>query len=239
MKNNINNKKFILHKQDIKNLLFQRNDLFSDKQIFLRKTFGRWLFTKFFIFFFKKKNIDRLYFQILQKEFENLAIFLKKIKKNRNILSIGCGLGGLEVIIQKNLFFNSNFFLFERNFTSSKVIYGYDQNNSEAYNSIKSTRLFINRNSLNKNKFKLFDVDFDNLPLIKFDIVISILSLDYHYPFDIYYKYLKKNTHASTVFIFDTIRPQYFKKIFKKIKIISKRNRRIHSSVRILCKDFI
>lgn len=239
MKNNTNNKKFILHKQDIKNLLFQRNDLFSIQQKFLRKTFGRWLFTKFFIFFFKKKNIDRLYFQILQREYETLKIFLKKIKKNRNILSIGCGLGGLEVIMQKNLFFNSNFFLFERNFTSSKVIYGFDPNNREAYNSIKSTRLFINTNSLNKIKFHLFDVDVDKLPKIKFDIVISILSLDYHYPFDIYYKYLKKNSHASTIFVFDTVRPQYFKKVFKKIKIISKRNRIVHSSVRVICKGFI
>jgi|TARA_B110000503_G_C7060197_1_gene376310 SAM-dependent methyltransferase len=236
--NFFNDNKFFLLKEDINNLLFQRNDLFSSRQKFLRKCFGRFLFTKFFIFFFKKKNISYLYYRIVDKELSLIRPFIKKAKKNKNILSIGCGLGGLEVLLQKTILKNSKFFLFERNFTSSKVVYGYDLRNREAYNSIKSTKLFVQNNSANSSKFNLFDIDTDKLPIEKFDIVVSLLSLDYHYPFDLYYKYLKKNSHSSTIFIFDTVRAEHFKKIFKVVKFISSDKKNIHSSSRLFCKNF-
>lgn len=238
MKKNFLKTTFILSKKDIKNLLFQRNELLSTRQKFLRKKFGRFLFTKIFVMFFIKKNINKLYYQIISREVKMIFPFIKNLKK-KNILSIGCGLGGFEVILQKNYLTKSNFFLFDRNFTSDKVVYGYDVNNREAYNNIKDTNLFINNNSIDRLKFKLFDVDKDKLPSVKFDLVISILSLDYHYPFDIYYNYLKKNSNNSTVFIFDTIRPDYFKKIFKVIKVISMDKRKIHSSSRIYCTGLL
>lgn len=230
---------FILSKKDIKNLLLQRNELLSSLQKFFRKNLGRFLFTKLFIFFFTKKNINKLYYKIIYKEFLLIKPFLKKEKRKKNILGIGCGLGGLEVILQKKIFNKSNFYLFERNFTSHKVVYGYDKSNKEAYNNIKATNLFIEKNSIDKNKFKLFNIDQDKLPSVKFDVVISILSLDYHYPFEVYYKYLKKNCSNSAIFIFDTIRPEYFKKIFKIVKIISIDNKKIHPSSRVYCKFFL
>ena len=51
----MNNKKFTLVKKDIKNLLFQRNEMLSGISHDLRKHFGRFLFTNFLIFFFLKK----------------------------------------------------------------------------------------------------------------------------------------------------------------------------------------
>ena len=57
----MNNKKFILAKKDINNLLFQRNEILSTTQKILRKRFGRFLFTNFFSFFFRKKNISSIY----------------------------------------------------------------------------------------------------------------------------------------------------------------------------------
>jgi hypothetical protein len=234
----MNKIKFIILPKQIKNILLQRNELLSNSQKYLRKLFGRFLFTKLFIYFFRKKNIEKLYFQRLEKEYYSVYYLLKNCKKKNYILSIGCGLGGLEVLIHNRILNNAKFYLFERNFTSSKVVYGFDLKNKEAYNSIEDTKLFINNNSFNKSNFFLFDVDNDNLPKIKFDVIISLLSLDYHYPFDLYYKYLKKNSHKSTIFIFDTGRPSYFKKIFKVVKIISQNKKKIHSSTRIICKNF-
>jgi|TARA_B110000285_G_scaffold196702_1_gene227853 hypothetical protein len=233
----MNNKKFTLVKKDIKNLLFQRNEMLSTTQKLLRKHFGRFLFTNFLIFFFFKKNIGSIYYNIVKKELFLISPFISKAKKNKNILSIGCGLGGLEVLLQKEKLNTSNFFLFERNFTSLKVSYGFDSKNKEAYNSIDSTKLFIENNSINKSKFILIDIDKDKLPKVKFDIVISLLSLDYHYPFSLYHKYIKENSHRETIFIFDTIRPNYFKKIFKTVRIISCDAKRVHSSSRLLCKN--
>jgi hypothetical protein len=233
----MNNKKFILAKKDINNLLFQRNEILSTTQKILRKRFGRFLFTNFLIFFFRKKNISSIYYNIVKKEFFQISSFISRAKKKENVLCIGCGLGGLEVLLQKEKLKTSNFFLFERNFTSLKVSYGFDSKNKESYNSINSTKLFIRNNSINKSKFILIDIDKDKLPKVKFDIVISLLSLDYHYPFNSYYKYLKKNSHKETIFIFDTIRVDCLKKIFKTVKIISFDKKKVHSSQRLFCKN--
>ena len=45
---------------------------------------------------------------------------------------------------------------------------------------------------MDHKKINIFDYDHDILPEFKFDLVISLLSLDYHYDFQIYQNYLKK-----------------------------------------------
>ena len=37
------------------------------------------------------------------------------------------------------------------------------------------------------------------LPEEKFDFIVSLYSLDYHYDFNIYLEYLKNNTHMSAI----------------------------------------
>ena len=70
----------------------------------------------------------------------------------------------------------------------------------------------------------------------KFDIILSIYSLDFHYNFEIYEKYIKEVSHNNTIVIFDTIRHDYFKKIFKEVVIIKDDKLTVHKSKRILCK---
>ena len=89
------------------------------------------------------------------------------------------------------------------------------------------------------SKFSIFDFDNDPLPEGNFDIVISLFSLDYHYDFNIYLKYLKNNTHKDCKIIFDTIRPNYFKNIFKKVFIVKDRTKTIHGSKRVMCSEFL
>ena len=92
---------------------------------------------------------------------------------------------------------------------------------------------------MESSKFKIFDYDNDQLPKDKFDIIISLFSLDYHYDFTIYLEYLKNNTHANSKIIFDTIRPDFFKSIFKEVIILSETTKRVHSSKRLLCRNFL
>ena len=98
---------------------------------------------------------------------------------------------------------------------------------------------FLVKNNMLPSKFKIFDYDKDKLPEDKFDIVISLFSLDYHYDFDVYIEYLKTNTHEESQIIFDTIRPDHFKDIFKEVIILKDRTKKIHGSKRILCKKFL
>ena len=216
--------------------ILQRTELAPSFLVKIRKLFGRYLFTNFFTKFLPSKHIiNRKYYDRMFEEYN----FLKKYIDftNKDILSIGSGISGLELIINK---FNdgNRFSIIEKNYVSKKIIYGWDHKNFEAYNNLIILRNFLINNKANSN-FKVYDFDAGNLPKTKFDIVISLYSLDYHYDFDIYKDYLKKVCSDKTQLIFDTIRADYFKKIFDRVEVISEIKKKIHSSKRIICSEFI
>ena len=134
----------------------------------------------------------------------------------------------------------SDFEIQARDYISKKVKYGWGgMINHEAYNNFELQRLFLEMNNFDKKKIHLFDYDKDEFPKIKFDIVTSLFSLDYHYDFNIYIDYLKKISTPKTKIIFDTIRADYFNGIFKNVKIISTNLDTVHKSNRIICSNFI
>mgnify|MGYP001451436282 FL=1 len=154
-------------------------------------------------------------------------------------LGIGSGIGGLELLINQN-FKDKNYYFIERNYVSKKVKYGWGgMANNEAYNDLELQKNFLKINNMNESQINIYDYDKDDLPEIKFDIVISLFSLDYHYDFNIYIDYLKKVSKPETKLIFDTIRVDYFNKIFKNVKIISTNLDTVHKSNRIICSNFI
>ena len=218
-------------------IVLQRIELCSDFIIKVRKLFGRYIFSNFITkFFLNSETIGKSYYDRMSEEFKTLENHIDQ--KDKNFLSIGGGMGGLEVILNNNC--EVNFFDFiERNFVSKKVVYGWSDNNSEAYNNLNLQTEFLVKNGLPMEKFKVFDFDKDSLPSKKFDVVISLYSLDYHYDFNQYAKYLKDNTHNESKIIFDTVRPDFFKNIFKDVVILSETTKRVHSSKRLLCKNFL
>ena len=228
---------FYVNKKEARLIILQRIELCSNLLKKIRKLFGRHFFSNFITkFFLNSKTIGKSYYNRMNEEFK---IFEKHIDHNdKNVLSIGGGMGGLEVILNNNC--EVNFFDFiERNFVSKKVVYGWSDNNSEAYNNLNLQAKFLAKNGLSKTKFKVFDFDKDTLPSKKFDVVISLYSLDYHYDFNQYAKYLKENTHKESKIIFDTVRPDFFKSVFKDVVILNETTKRVHSSKRLLCKNFI
>ena len=227
---NVNNKEARL-------IVLQRIELCSNFLKKIRKFFGRYLFSNFITkFFLNSKTIGKSYYNRMSEEFKTLKNHIDQ--KDKNLLSIGGGMGGLEVILNNN--FEINFFDFiERNIVTKKIIYGWSDNNSEAYNNLNLQTEFLVKNGLPRGKFKVFDIDKDTPPSKKFDVVISLYSLDYHYDFNQYAKYLKDNTHKESKIIFDTIRPDFFKSVFKEVVILSETTKRVHSSKRLLCKNFL
>ena len=228
---------FYVNKKEARLIVLQRIELCSDFLKKIRKLFGRHFFSNFITkFFLNSKTISKSYHNRMKEKFR---IFEKHIDHNdKNVLSIGGGMGGLEVILNNNcevIFFD----FIERNFVSKKVVYGWSNNNSEAYNNLNLQTEFLVKNGLPKEKFRVFDFDKDILPSKKFDVVISLYSLDYHYDFNQYATYLKENTHKESKIIFDTVRPDFFKSVFKDVIILSATTKRVHSSKRLLCKNFL
>ena len=228
---------FQLNKKEARLIILQRIELISNFLKRVRKFFGRYFFSNFISkYFLSTKNVGKVYFEDMHQEFESINSAIEPY--NKNLLSIGGGLGGLELVINKK--FNVKSFTFiERNYVSKKVKYGWDNKNNEAYNDLTVQRNFLTKNGMESSKFKIFDYDNDQLPKDKFDIIISLFSLDYHYDFTIYLEYLKNNTHKESKIIFDTIRPDYFKNIFNEVIILKDRTKTIHGSKRIMCSNFI
>ena len=215
--------------------LLQRIELANPFLFKLRKTFGRYLFSKIFSkYFVNLKEISKNYTELMDSE---LSTILSLLKQNQKILSIGSGLGGLEIAIMKK-FNRTNVTFIEKDYISKKIKYGWDDKNKEGYNDLSLLENLIMMNDISKNQFSIFNYDEKNFPSEKYDLVISLYSLDYHYDFNIYSEYLKKNTYENSIIVFDTIRHEYFNKIFDHVEIIKEDQNTIHKSKRIACRMF-
>ena len=232
-------KSFYLPNKAARLVILQRIELISSFLKKIRKLFGRNFFTNIITkYFLNSKQIGIKYYEAMQSEFLTFKEYID-FNEDEHFLSIGGGLGGLELIINENLQ-NKNYHFIERNFVSKKVVYGWSGKvNNEAYNDLNIQKSFLEINGMKPSQINIFDYDKDKLPDQKFDVIISLLSLDYHYDFEIYIEYLRKISNLNTKIIFDTIRPDYFLKIFKNVKLIATQEKTIHKSKRILCSQFL
>ena len=178
--------KFYLESEAARLIILQRIELATPFLKKIRKLFGRYIFSNYVSkFFLDIKSIEKKYYSLMDSECQLLEDHI--VFKNKKILSIGGGLGGLELLINKK--FDCSLSFIEKNYISKKVKYGWDNDNSEAYNDLTILRNFLLNNHINDKKFKIYDCDKDVLPDEKFDIIISLYSLDYHYDFSIYSDY--------------------------------------------------
>ena len=228
-------KSFKLDRKLAQLALLQRTELSTKLQKKIRKLFGRYLFSNFFSKYMidvKKVSID--YYDVMYSEYLTIE---KYINSKMNILSIGAGIGGLEVIINNN-YKDQNFTFIERDFVTKKIKYGWDNKNEEAYNRLDLLENFLVTNNLDNKKFNIIDYDKNFIPNKKFHLITSLYSLDFHYNFEIYQDYLAKVSDDNTIIIFDTIRADYFKNLFEYVEIVKIDSNTLHKSKRIACRIF-
>ena len=228
---------FNLPKKAARLIVLQRIELISPFLAKIRKLFGRYFFSNFVTrFFLNPKILKEKYYQTMSDEFSMIERFIDS--NDKIFLSIGGGLGGLELIINQK-FKNNKYHFIEKNYVSKKVQYGWGgTKNTEGYNNLNLQKNFLKMNGLNENQTNIYDFDNDTLPEKKFDVIISLFSLDYHYDFSLYKDYLKKVSKSDTKIIFDTIRADYFSQIFKKVEIVKTYNNTVHKSKRVVCTEF-
>ncbi len=226
---------FKLNRELARLALLQRIELATSIQKKVRKFFGRFLFSKIISKYILNVNkISEDYYKIMHLEYQTIKNFLDS---NQNILSIGAGIGGLEVIINNN-HIDTKFTFIERDFISKKIKYGWDNKNEEAYNKLDLLENFLISNNVKKTDFNIINFDKSSLPDKKFNLVTSLYSLDFHYDFEIYRSYLSKISDDNTIIIFDTIRSDFFRDIFEDVSVIKVDNDTLHKSKRIACRKF-
>ena len=227
-----------LNPKSKKLLLLQRNELLTKTQNWLRKNFGRLIFTNFFVNYFQVQNFEKITEELFYKEFKTFKNYLPNSPEN--IMDIGCGLGIINIYL--NEFFEKKpvFFLLDKNRVDRKIKYGFSSN-YESYNDLNETKNILLNNNIDTNRINLFDVEKQFLITKKMDLVISLKSMGYHYPINTYIELLRNCCTKNTVFIFDIGDNQYdenyLKKIFDDVKIIyeEKTNNVLR---RLCCKKF-
>ncbi len=215
----------------------QRNELLSKKQYKLRKIFGRLIFTNFFVNFFQNPNIEKNAEFLFSKEIETFKNYLPHSVKN--IIDIGCGLGIINIYLNNLYLTKPKFFLLDKNKIDKKIKYGFSYK-YESYNDLNETKKLLLENKINIESIKVFDVEKQIKISEKIDLVISLKSMGYHYPFEIYKGLFKKCCSSNTVFIFDVADDYFNEKIFRKyfdtLEVIYE-EKSIHPLKRLYCTN--
>ena len=228
-----------INKRHQKLLLLQRIDLISEKQRTIRKKFGRYLFTNFFVnFFISQKEIENKINDEFLKEFNSIKNYLPI--NSKNILDIGCGLGVINIYLNDYYSKKSYFTLIDKNYVDKKVAYGFN-NNSESYNKLEITKDFLILNGFKKQQLQLINADEKFVLKNKYELIISLFSMGYHYPIENYIDIIKKISTKNTKFIFD-LSMEYnelneVKKYFNKVEIIKNDNEVKQNYLRLLCSE--
>ena len=217
-------------------LLLQRNELLSKKQNWLRKRFGRLIFTNIFVNYFQIQDIEKRTEELFRREIEAIKDYLPK--NVENIMDIGCGLGIINIYLNQIYNNQPNFFLLDKNRIDKEIKYGFSSE-YESYNDLNQTKNLLLKNNI--NSLHTIDVEKDIKIENKIDLVISLKSMGYHYPIDQYLKLFSTCCDDNTCFIFDVSEGYYnaslLKKYFDVVDIIYE-EKSIHSLKRLFCTKF-
>ena len=217
-------------------LLLQRNELLSKKQNWLRKRFGRFIFTNIFVNYFQIQDIEKRTEELFRREIESIKDYLPK--NAENIMDIGCGLGIINIYLNQIYNNQPNFFLLDKNRIDKEIKYGFSSE-YESYNDLNQTKNLLLNNNI--NSLHTIDVEKDIKIENKIDLVISLKSMGYHYPIDQYLKLFRTCCNDNTCFIFDVSEGYYnaslLKKYFDVVDIIYE-EKSIHSLKRLFCTKF-
>ena len=217
-------------------LLLQRNELLSKKQNWLRKRFGRLIFTNIFVNYFQIQDIEKRTEELFRREIEAIKDYLPK--NVENIMDIGCGLGIINIYLNQIYNNQPNFFLLDKNRIDKEIKYGFSSE-YESYNDLNQTKNLLLNNNI--NSLHTIDVEKDIKIENKIDLVISLKSMGYHYPIDQYLKLFSTCCDDNTYFIFDVSEGYYnaslLKKYFDVVDIIYE-EKSIHSLKRLFCTKF-
>lgn len=227
-----------LNSKSKKLLLLQRNELLTKTQNLIRKKFGRFLFTNFFINYFQNQDLEKITEELFLKELNTFKNFLPN--SVNTIMDIGCGLGIINIYLNKFFEKKPIFFLLDKNRIDRKIKYGFSLN-YESYNDLNETKNILLGNEIDSDCVYLFDVEKQFQINKKIDLVISLKSMGYHYPINSYIELLRNCCTKNTVFIYDIGENQYdenyLKTIFDDVKIIYEENTN-NVLKRVCCKNF-
>ncbi len=135
----------------------------------------------------QREKVKQLFNEDMMGEYESIKSWLPN--KCSRILDIGCGVGGIDVLLHRhyNCDGNTEFYLLDKTGINRKVYYGFKKEPA-FYNSLDMTEQLLSQNGIHRENIHLLEVTSEhhiNVPVVV-DLVISLSSWGFHYPVSTY-----------------------------------------------------
>jgi SAM-dependent methyltransferase len=172
--------------------------------------------------FFRKETIKNDYTSDMEAELLDIEKFLPS--KAKNILDIGCGIGGINIFLSQYYKSPETAHYCLDKTQLDNIYYGFKER-AAFYNSLEITREFLSLNGI--NNIILLPANNNNTIETneKFDLILSLISWGFHYPVEIYldqaYAHLNGGGHLIIDIRKDTKGLNTIKEKFENIITIS------------------
>jgi SAM-dependent methyltransferase len=123
-------------------------------------------------------------------------------EKPTRVLDIGCGLGGIDVLVSNYYRHEVELHLLDADCFSDKRSYGYKEE-SEYYCDLNKTRNFLLANRVPWTNIYITNILQELFPSGPFDLIMSFSSWGFHYPISRYLDDVRRVSHPQTRLVLD------------------------------------
>ena len=144
------------------------------------------------------------YMRILRNEFRVMKPYLTQ--SIRKVLDIGCGLGSINILINRYLPNIEMFHLLDRSLVEDGKLFGGWGHEGVFYNSLEVAKEFLISNGVSNDKLHILEANEERIIDIEdhsVDLLISLLSWGFHYPLDYYLDEVERVTSDSCLWVLD------------------------------------
>lgn len=133
---------------------------------------------------YRRDKISSMYHADMVREFQSIEAFVNP--NTTDILDIGCGIGGINVLFWQKLKGNVELSLMDKTRTDA-IYYGF-KSDAAFYNDFGLTEAFLVANGVERKKISFNEAGKGQITAIgkKFDLIVSLISWGFHYPLDYY-----------------------------------------------------
>ncbi|MFT6946110.1 MAG: SAM-dependent methyltransferase [Vicingaceae bacterium] len=149
-----------------------------------------------------RDSIRSVYHNDMVSEFESIKNELPESAEN--VLDIGCGIAGIDILISRHYGHKVNICLLDKSTIDNDLHYGFEKRGS-FYNSLALSKKVLVDNGVHEANVFVQEatngntINFDK----KFDLIISIISWGFHYPVEVYLDQVYSNLNTGGLLILD------------------------------------
>jgi hypothetical protein len=130
------------------------------------------------------KNVQAEYGATIRRTYESFAHLLPETA-NR-IMDIGCGMAGIDVYLSAHYNHEPLLYLVDKHGVADRINSGYSLSADKFahYHDFDAALDLLSQNGVPLDNVRCFDLMQERFPSIGCDVVISLLSMGFHYPVD-------------------------------------------------------